>query len=246
MGRKKDSGDSGFDPQGYLTTFGDLITLLLTFFVMLLSMKQPEVLKYSQFFSAFGEGNAGSMSVSGMSRGQQVQALLDRAQQKRPEVDPGLDQRLAQELGLSALSEDPILGVFLQEGLNIRKDPRGAVITLANDLAFDSGSAKLSPAASAMLQKVAGLLRGTTVSISVEGHTDNVALREGSPLGDNWNLSLQRAEAVLDYLITTGKLDPKRFRLGAIGDSRPVVSNNTATGRARNRRIEIVLLTNDE
>lgn len=244
MARKK-GGGSDFDPQGYLVTFGDLVTLLLTFFVMLLSMKQPEVLKFSQFFSSFGEGTAGTMSVARLSRGQQVQAMLKKAQRKRPERDITEDQRLAQELGLPALAEDPILGVFLQPGLSIRRDRRGAVITLANDLAFASGSATLSPKAASVLNRVAELLRGTTVTVSIEGHTDNLPPRPGGPYRDNWALSLDRAEAVLNYLVTRGKLNPKRFRVGALGDSRPLASNATAAGRARNRRTEIVLLTKD-
>lgn len=244
MGKKKRE-ESSFDPQGYLTTFGDLVTLLLTFFVMLLSMKQPDVLKYSQFFSAFAEGKAGAMSVSGMSRGNQVKSLMERVQLQRPDEVDDQDQQLARELGLPALGKDPLLGVFLQPGLNIRQDPRGAVITIANDLAFASGSAELSPRASGALDRVIKLLRGTTVPISVEGHSDNLPTSASSGYLDNWGLSLARAEAVTRYLVDKGRMNITRFRVAALGDSRPLAPNDSEVNRGRNRRTEIVLLTKE-
>ncbi len=121
-------------------------------------------------------------------------------------------------------------------------------ITMVDLLLFDSGQAQVKPEGLNVLKEVSEVLKSVTdKQIRVEGHTDNVPI--GSKLRDrfptNWELSTARASSVVRYLIEKGGVD--RAGLSAVGyaDSRPVASNDTEEGQARNRRIEIVLYPRD-
>lgn len=241
MGKKKAPAS---DPLGWMLTFGDLITLLLTFFVMLLAMKKPEVLKFSALFAAFGEGKATEMSMTGLSKAQQIRDLLKEAVKEQPRKDMTAEQELAEQLNLP-FEDEGLLGSALQPGVYLKRDERGAVITLTNDLMFAPGSAVLAPTSRTLLEEAARLVAGTSVPVSVEGHTDNVKPSGKGRYKDNWQLSLDRARAVLDALLSHKNMKPQRFRLGALGDTRPLVPNDSPGRRAMNRRTELVLLTGD-
>jgi chemotaxis protein MotB len=119
---------------------------------------------------------------------------------------------------------------------------RGLVIRLLTDrVLFDSGAAELKPAATPVLTKVAEILRQERVhQVMVEGHTDNVPIR-ASVFPTNWELSTARASRVVRFLIGGGVA---QARLSAAGYAalHPISSNDSAAGRSRNRRVEIVLL----
>jgi chemotaxis protein MotB len=242
MGRKKKAEEG--DPLAWMVTFGDLITLLLTFFVMLLSMKKPEVLKYSALFAAFGEGRSSTLSVTGLSKAEQIKELLKDSIRDRTLQEMSEDQKLAEQLNLP-FEDEGLLGSVLQAGVYLRRDARGAVITLTNDLLFKPGSAVLLPESKPMLAEAAALISKTSVPVSVEGHTDNVKPSGRGRYPDNWQLSLARAKAVLDAVLSQDKIRSERFRLAALGDTRPLVPNDSPGRRAMNRRTEIVLMTGD-
>jgi chemotaxis protein MotB len=121
-------------------------------------------------------------------------------------------------------------------------DRRGLVVrVLTDNLLFESGSATLQPGADKLLDEVAQLLNlDSTHPITVEGHTDNQPI-SNAQFPSNWELSTARATNVVRFLISQGV---NRYRLGAVGyaDLHPIASNATAAGRARNRRVEIVLM----
>jgi chemotaxis protein MotB len=120
-------------------------------------------------------------------------------------------------------------------------EPRGLVIrVLTDDLLFPSGKADLDPGAHSLLGEIAQLLNvDSTHPIEVEGHTDNVPIHS-SQFPSNWELSTARASTVVQYLVTRGVI---AHRLSATGyaEQRPIASNATASGRARNRRVVIVM-----
>lgn len=122
---------------------------------------------------------------------------------------------------------------------------RGLVITFVAEVLFDSGKAVLRSQALQTLDKISGVLT-TTVSqhdVGIEGHTDNVPIRH-SGWKSNWELSTARALSVLHYLIEEHGIDPNRLAATGYGEYRPVASNDAAEGRAKNRRVEIVILPN--
>ena len=237
---RKQHGDAGFDPQGWMFTFSDLVTLLLTFFVMLLAMQKPAVVKFREAFGMFsGGGGSGVMTITDQQGVQEFRRIMQQLsdasdiQKSQAELAKLMDLPEANELGISGA---------LQPGLQIRRERRGTVITLANDLLFAPGQAALTPKATEAINQVAQVLKHSSVPIAVEGHTDGSKPGKGSSFKDNWTLSLARAHNVLLALVDPGGIDPARLRLGALADTRPLVPNDTAEHRAMNRRTEIVLL----
>ena len=242
MAKKKK--EEGFNPLGWMFTFSDLVTLLLTFFVMLLAMKQPQVSKLQAVFGIFSKGSEQEMGFSDQGEMEQIQHLLD--QLKQPSADEMLspDQELAISLDLPGSTQPELVGPLITQ-LKIKRDERGTVITLANDLLFNPGQAELSPQAREAINKVAELVCYGDQVVSVEGHTDSLKPGGGKGFSDNWDLSLARALAVMDQLIKVGGLRESRMRVAALGDTRPIAPNDTPQNRALNRRTEIVLLKNE-
>jgi len=120
---------------------------------------------------------------------------------------------------------------------------RGLIITMANDILFDSGKAKLKKAAHSVLKKLAAVIKETVPdrNIGVEGHTDNVPIAR-SGWKSNWELSTARATSVVHYLIDECGIKPQRLSAIGYGEFRPVDENDTKVGRAKNRRVEIIIL----
>ncbi|MCA1905412.1 MAG: flagellar motor protein MotB, partial [Desulfarculus sp.] len=233
----------GFDPLGWMLTFSDLVTLLLTFFVMLLAMRSPEVQKLKAAFGIFERGGQGVLESTDRSRVPDILTKLDQVSQPRVDELKSSDQEAASQLELPG-GEPQSLPSFLQPGINLRRDERGLVITLSNDVLFSPGKAVLSPEAVKRISQAAEILRYGTQPISVEGHTDNERLPGETPFKDNYDLSLARALAVAHQLIQGDGVDANRVRVAALGASRPLAPNDTPEHRAMNRRIEIVVLLN--
>ena len=140
-----------------------------------------------------------------------------------------LEERLAKEIG-----ENKIL---------LERTSRGLVITMTNDILFDSGKAKLKSDAKGALKKIASVLNETVPDrdIGVEGHTDSVPIKH-SGWKSNWELSAARATSVLHYLLEQCGVKPSRLSAIGYGEFRPIDTNDTKAGRAKNRRVEIIIL----
>lgn len=120
---------------------------------------------------------------------------------------------------------------------------KGLVITVVGDLLFDSGKAKIRPAAYPLLDKVARVLQENVpqFSVGIEGHTDNQPIKV-SGWKSNWELSAHRALSVLEYLADQKGISPGRLSAIGYGEYQPVASNDTKQGRQLNRRVEIIIL----
>lgn len=236
--------EGGPDPRSWMLTFSDLVTLLLTFFVMLLATRLPEIERLRQAFGPLRQQESGLRPPAGPSAGE-LQRLVDTLA-PAPGAGAGLPAGAepAQEgagLDEAGLGEE-LLAEGRGRGLDLRREERGVVITLMNDLTFAPHGAELSPLALERLKLAGRLLRGLEAPLSVEGHTDSQPVPAGGRYRDNWELSLARARAVLERLWRAEGIDPARLRLGAMADSRPLRGNDTPAGRAANRRTEIVIL----
>jgi chemotaxis protein MotB len=128
------------------------------------------------------------------------------------------------------------------ESISLKMDDRGLVIILSDDILFDSGKAEVKRDAFPILNKVADIVKKKVPNknIGISGHTDNVPITR-SDWKSNWELSTARATNVLHYLESKG-IPPKRLSATGYGEHRPIASNATVEGRAKNRRVEIVIL----
>ena len=242
MSRKKlritrENGDSS---PGWLTTFNDLVTLLMVFFVLLFTMGSMDAKKLKDFQYALQSG------LGILSAGSQVSIAVKDSRQ-----DPDKIEVLVQDEGeVEAEGQqdadnplDDLLNDLIQEpGINVRYSNQGAHITFEDFLLFDFGKADINAGGLAFLDKMAALIHKIPYPVRVEGHTDNVPIHTAR-FPSNWELSIARAVNVVKYFAETGTINPQRLSAVGYGDTRPLVPNDSAAHRSRNRRVEIVLAT---
>lgn len=140
---------------------------------------------------------------------------------------------------IKAELEEQLKGI---EGVSLKMEGRGLVITFLDEVLFDSGKAKIKAGAFPILDKVASEITGkaSDLNVGVEGHTDNEPIKY-SGWKSNWELSTARATSVLHYLISKG-VSPQKLAAIGYGEFRPVASNDTKEDRRKNRRVEIVII----
>jgi chemotaxis protein MotB len=125
--------------------------------------------------------------------------------------------------------------------IHLSEDSRGLTISLAEAGFFDPGSAVINTKALAAVDSIAATLQALAYGIRVEGHTDNTPIHTPQ-FPSNWELSTARATFLLQYLISNGKISPRRLSAVGYGEYHPIAPNNTLEGRAANRRVDIVVL----
>ncbi len=229
---------AGPDPNAWMITFSDLVTLLLTFFVMLLSMSTMDMQRVQKIMSNF-TGGSGVLEFTDMGAispyEEQLRALTKLDMNQLPEDELLLDVFLGRKVhGATAIFDD------LTKDIRLRKTAKGVALIFGSRLLFDSGQAVLKKEAAAALELAAKIINQIDRPVSIEGHTDSAPLRNSNMYPSNWELSLARALAVRDYLVGQAEVNSLRIRVAALADSRPLGDNATEEGRLLNRRIEIV------
>lgn len=222
---------------GWMCTYGDLVTQLLIFFVLLFSFSNVDKGKFNSAMVSL-QGSLGILEGQGI-------GLVGDGGGSLPTPTPSDMSQLqaAQKLIREELaaSGDGGAGGTGTEGIEMVIEERGLVIRMKDSVLFDSGQAELKPAARAVLNDVAEALRKLPNHVRIEGHTDNRPIRT-SAFPSNWELSTSRATNVIRYLIEQCGLSAKRLSAAGYGEFRPVADNGTDAGRAKNRRVDLVLL----
>lgn len=235
--RRRPSYSNGGQGNAWLTTYGDMVTLLLCFFVMLFAFSSLDNARFqaiiSAFQGAFGVLDGGTAVIQESSIAGASSPEADLLRRTVAEIDQS--QRMLNRL--SALQS--VHG--LETAFSLESVERGVVIHFTDRVLFDLGKAELKPEAREVLQLVAEELKAWPNHIRVEGHTDNLPIRT-APYRSNWELSTARATEVLHYLVEVGGLAPERMSATGYGEYRPIAPNDSDEGRARNRRVDIVLL----
>jgi len=174
---------------------------------------------------ASGEQRGGAQSDSDSS-----QSSGGSANQRRQDAD---DQY--QQIRLS-------LAADIQNGLaEVERDGDKILVRLASQGSFVSGSANLQPGFAGLLTRVGNSLSASSGKVRVEGHTDNIPVAFSERFNSNWDLSAARSASVADFFAQNSELDQGAITVAGFADTRPIESNNTAAGRARNRRIEVIV-----
>ncbi|MFH5187526.1 flagellar motor protein MotB [Paenibacillus sp. TAB 01] len=253
MARKSKNHGNHENHERWLITYADLITLLLIFFVIMYAMSKIDNEKYQVLAQALsfefkqsesvlpmGEGVLGRVSTAKALDGEKTQD--DEKDKKEKEEKEEKEQREKQLEDLLKKVQTYIEQNNLQAQVAAANTPRGVAVTLNDLFLFDLGKADLKKDAYPILDQLASLIPTLNTTISIEGHTDNLPLATGSIYRDNWGLSNERSLSVLRYFINKEGLDPKKFISTGYADTRPVADNNSAENRAKNRRVEIVVL----
>lgn len=238
------------EPEGsphWMTTFSDMVTLLLVFFVLMYSLSVLDVEKFKAFITSFqgvgilemgpsplqGQGPAEETVTSVVPQEQAMLAMLEQ------------EQRIQNEI-MGVYSE---LQSYLQEtGLNdmvtISYEDRGVAINIGEQILFDTGKANLRPEALGLLDRLAEFFQRIPYQVSIEGHTDSRPINTVE-FPSNWELSSARAARVVRYLTTAHALEPSRFAAVGFGEFRPVAPNDTEENMQANRRVVMVIHVRD-
>lgn len=219
----------------WLAAFGDLMSLLLCFFVLLLSMSSMDAKKVSEAIGSL----AGAMSV--LEGGSKTEISKQRIQESTPIESQSETSEQVNRVQQAVSDANEMMQKGQGPAVSIEEAQDGFMIALPAALLFKEGSAKIENEDALLFLKRMALIVDTlpnTVDVSVDGHSDNVAPGSDSLYKDNWELSTARALAVLHELLIDG-VDPKRIYAAGYGQYHPVATNATKEGRQKNRRVEL-------
>lgn len=253
--RRASSAKGGEDGNRWLTTYADLVTLLLAFFVLLFTMSEIDAAKFRDVLEGLSAtfGNTGmqehvleggeTITSEQILEDRNVLSVFDDQHQLDEGTNDDSDDHAEPLDDLSELRhelENSLDEAGVDHLAEVDADPRGLVVSIGTDrVLFDTGSTRISPAGRQILAAVAGPIRPISNEVLVEGHADTVPIsRTGY---DNWNLSADRAIAVVHMLTDDHGLDPARLAATGYGEHRPRASNETQAGRQRNRRVDILI-----
>lgn len=228
---------------GWMTTFSDMMSLLLTFFILLYSMSNINAEK----FKNISQSLQGVLSGLGYTNVMETPENSPLPSDDIIDIDGSKDMRNIQE-GIFLMHEK-VADYISQEGLDakvsVRMNKRGVFVDVKEAILFDPGSAKIKEGGIQVLKKLEGLINEFENEIVIEGHTDDVPMNTAL-YPSNWELSTARAVAVLRYLSEGADVDPKRLSASGYGEYRPLVPNNSVENRASNRRVHILIIFDED
>ncbi|MDI6870358.1 MAG: flagellar motor protein MotB [Bacillota bacterium] len=217
----------------WIVSYGDMVTLLLTFFVLLYSFSLVDLRKFQAL----------SMSMSQALRGAPLQSGGEKVIQMFPETALLAKKTSSSQdvLEAAAKAEAFLKKEGLDKVASVLPQERGVVIRFEDRVFFDTGRAELKPEAVEIGRKLAGYLATVPNQIRIEGHADNVPIHNAR-YASNWELSVARATSFLSFLLKSGNLKPEKLSAAGYGEYRPVAPNDSEEGRRKNRRVDVVLL----
>lgn len=244
--RRKQKESSG--ASGWIVTFSDLMSLLLTFFILLYSISTVDAEKFRNIteqlqIALTGEGSQGILDggAEDVTLPIDQDAFSDDEMPKDDIVEP-----------LPAEIRDmynKVNGYLVESGIDARvgvmMKKTGVTVEIKDAILFESASAQLKASGIELLEKLEGLLNDFDNDIVVEGHTDNIPLNtEMYP--SNWELSAARAVSVLRYLNEVQNVAPTRLSAKGYGEYAPIEENNTPDSRRKNRRVNLLIVFDKE
>ncbi len=227
---------------GWLAAFGDLMSLLLCFFVLLLSMSTMDAKKIQEAMGSL----AGALSV--LEGGTKTEISRERQQQATPmETQDETSQRV-KTISKTLIEVNEMMKTPGAPEVTLDEAEDGFILRLPASLLFKAGSAKIENDDAILFLKRISLIIAKLpkkLHLTVIGHTDNQPPLQSSPYRDNWELSTARAVSVTKELIKDG-VSPKRLMAAGRSEYDPISTNVTEEGRAKNRRVELYFFSIDK
>lgn len=248
MARKRHSQHDEHMDETWLIPYSDMLTLLLALFIVLYASADVNQKKFEQLAQSFSNAFRGNTSIFESTR-------------TMPQVDKGTPQMLPSPSvvsGLNGANEQAYLRETVQlVELKTRLDQyiaanrlageihtvltdEGLMVRIKDTALFASGRAELKPESLKLAAEIAHMLAPLPQRIVVAGHTDNMPINTAE-FPSNWELSTQRALNFMKYMLTQADINPARVSVSGYGEYRPVSGNDTAEGRAQNRRVEVLI-----
>lgn len=245
--RKKKKGKEP-NAERWMLTYLDLITLLMVFFVILYASSNIDKEKFQNIAKSFNiaMGGGGSQMVDlGLDSTSKDDKSVPNQEVKDSETKDEETQSNDETYKMEKVKKE--LDKYmaqnkLKSSVTSAITERGLVVSLKNTAFFDSGKATIKRKYKSKIVAIAKIVNKLPNYIRIEGHTDNVPIHT-SNFSSNWSLSSARATNVVELVIKKAQITPNKVSAGAFADTRPIASNSTAAGRAKNRRMDIVLLS---
>ena len=237
----------------YMATLADLFSLLLTFFILLLSFSTMDVVKFQSLakslhdalgqtsysaegifmnsdnpidFETLGRNSPTSLSLEGSAQHQVVVKEIKE------------NEKLAEDIA-KVVAESG-----LEDTVTVKASSRGVLMQVQGQVFFDPGTARLKAMSAPFLDEVARIITSSDHNVSIEGHTDDSPIHTAA-FPSNWELSTARAISTLRYLVDSAGIDASRLSSAGFADTRPLVPNDTAEHQRENRRVEFVIFRDD-
>lgn len=240
MARRRKVHATHVNHERWMVSYADFVTLLFAFFVVLFATANADKSKVAavaeSFRSAISHEAKGRSNDSG-------KIVVDAELSRRLEAK---EKNLPPELRALMPSMKVLtnkLDTEIKKGeVELRMEPRGLIISFKQAATFDSGAAQIKNTAISSIGKVAEALDSLHNKVLLEGHTDNIPIHNGQ-FRNNWSLSAARGAAILDILVDRFHVPAKRLGVGGYADVAPIADNSSEDGRAKNRRVDVVILS---
>jgi chemotaxis protein MotB len=214
----------------YMLTYGDMMTLLLCFFVMLLAMSQIDENKFKVAASSFQNAFSGVL--------EQLPTVAIHEEVLIPRMG-GDEQNKKMAVQAAREIRKAVKKEKLEDAIKVKVTDKGIAIKVSDPIGFDVGKANIKSEFGDVLEKIVEIIgKVPDNEIRVEGHTDNTPIRTRE-FPSNWELSAARALNVVKFLSSKGGIHPKRLSAVGYGEYRPVAPNTSKENKQKNRRIEI-------
>ncbi len=209
------------NPDRWVVSYADFITLLFALFTILYALSVVDTEKLQEFTNslrdAMGQGSASDIPLS--------------------------SRRIAPIQEINGRIVSGIRGIIEREqkDISVRTERRGVVVSIGESFLFPAGSTEIKESSMRVLGELAMFLKGIDNQIMIEGHSDNIPVRN-SRYTSNWEISTIRAVRILRLFVGRFGIPPERLIVAGYGEYKPVRENTTPEGRAKNRRVDIVIL----
>ena len=237
----------------WLVSYADFITLLFAFFVVMYSISQVNQSKYRVLSETFEHAFNSRQLTTDTTSSNPIEKIINPIQVGEPALSPDpsaidVEQESAGEAAstssgqlqeISALVNERFADLINDELVSVSSNELWLQIELKDSILFASGGTDLSLQAQAIFDEIAGILKGYSNPIQVEGYTDNIPINNPR-YPSNWELSSARASAIVKLLATRG-VAPQRLSAVGFGEFQPVASNEHPAGRAQNRRVALMI-----
>ena len=237
----------------WLVSYADFITLLFAFFVVMYSISQVNQSKYRVLSETFEHAFNSRQITTDTTSSNPIEKIINPIQVGEPALSPDpsaidVEQESAGEAAstssgqlqeISALVNERFADLINDELVSVSSNELWLQIELKDSILFASGGTDLSLQAQAIFDEIAGILKGYSNPIQVEGYTDNIPINNPR-YPSNWELSSARASAIVKLLAARG-VAPQRLSAVGFGEFQPVASNEHPAGRAQNRRVALMI-----
>jgi len=244
----------------WVVTFSDLMTLLLTFFVLLLSMSETTVIKYERAaeslhrafagFNVIGQPVVSVVEIPELKPTHKKVRVVENEEAERKELtntkekDYDFERRVQVIQAIDQIVKEELKKEMDMGFAEIKSNQQKVLIRFPSDVFFESGSDQLNKKMKPVVEKLATSLNGFQIKSVISGHTDSVPIKTRL-FRSNWDLSARRAASIAQVFGDKGDFPSSRMEIHGFADGRPIADNTSPENRSKNRRVEVEIEPSD-